>query len=293
MGFRNGDKGCPQRQSRPRADLRSQCAWGSLAGGPTSTQSCRTVQHDTLGHVTRKRKQSQSAALKIPRAPARRRAPCAREPRAVTAGVALFEESHAEYPELSVLPTQQHVGLGVGLCRQVGIDAAEQRRSRQALFEVERFRRLRIDGACHASLDHVGRLGLVNDRARDHFRGQQVIAHAAPGGRGLIGDEPVAGRDGMAVDGRLRQAGRSTADTHAVVFIEPALAAGSRLGIDARDALQNIRNILVGQLTDVFGSHDLNVLSRGPFGRERAFHGIADAGDESAAPIRRLRWMPS
>jgi hypothetical protein len=48
IGFHNGNEGCLQRQSMPRAGLRSLCACGSLAGGPTSTKSYRTVRYDKI-----------------------------------------------------------------------------------------------------------------------------------------------------------------------------------------------------------------------------------------------------
>ncbi len=55
----------------------------------------------------------------------------------------------------------------------------------------------------------------------------------------------------MAIDQCLRQAGIGTAQTHAIIFVEPAFATRGRADIDARQALQRIGNIFVGHLAHI------------------------------------------
>ena len=86
--------------------------------------------------------------------------------------------------------------------------------------------------------------------------GSMREAHAAADEAHLVEHEPVARGDGVAVDEGLREAGVGAANADAVVFVEAAGAARLGAGGDARNALQRIRDVLVGHLADVFrGDH--------------------------------------
>ena len=126
--------------------------------------------------------------------------------------------------------------------------------------EIERAAQPEIDRARDAALQQRGVLRLVDDHRADHLGRQQVEAGAAAHGRELVEDEPVAGRDRVAVDRHLRQAGRGAADADAVILVEAALAARCGRGVEPRQALERVGHVLVGELADVGGRDHLDVI---------------------------------
>ncbi len=122
------------------------------------------------------------------------------------------------------------------------------------------------------------------DLADDVGRQHQVVEAARR--VQLVEDEPVGGRERVAVQQRARQRRGQAAQVHALAFAEVAA------DDDAGHALQSFGEILVGELADVLGIERVDHADRLALGLERLAQAAADAGDHDLfdlARVRRLR----
>src|SRR3546814_10455423 len=90
----------------------------------------------------------------------------------------------------------------------------------------------------------------------------------------LVEDEPVGGRDCVAVDQRLGQVGRGAAQRHALALAELAI------DDDAGYALKRLGDILVRKFADIFRSDDVGDHIRIALGLDRLAERTANAGDD-------------
>ena len=80
------------------------------------------------------------------------------------------------------------------------------------------------DGAGNAAFDEIGCRAFADDHLGHDFRGQQCKADASSDGLDLVEHEPVARRNRMTVDERLREAWTRAAQAHAIVLVEAPFA---------------------------------------------------------------------
>src|SRR3546814_8381521 len=90
----------------------------------------------------------------------------------------------------------------------------------------------------------------------------------------LVEDEPVGGRDCVAVDQRLGQVGRGAAQRHALALAELAI------DDDAGYALKRLGDILVRKFADIFRADDVGDHIRIALGLDRLAERTANTGDD-------------
>ena len=110
------------------------------------------------------------------------------------------------------------------LVGQIGIHRLRRSLVGGRFAKIQRLARDDVDRARRAAFDHVGLLALVDFHIVDDLGRKQIEGNAAAHRLELVENEPVARRDRMTVDHRLRQAGIGAAYRDAVVFVEPAFA---------------------------------------------------------------------
>jgi hypothetical protein len=170
--------------------------------------------------------------------------------------------------------------LRVGLVRLIGVHDAGRGTAGERLFEVERAARDDVDGAGDAAFDEVGLRALVDHDLAHELGREERVADAAADLLHLVQHEPVAGRDGVAVDQRLREAGIGAAHADAIVLVEAAFVGARRAGRYAGYARERVGDVLVRHLADVLGSDDFLDRVRSSLRFERLLIRIADARND-------------
>ena len=198
---------------------------------------------------------------------------------AVAAQAAALVEGLDQNAEVAicVFPVHQAAELRFRLAREVRVDGAQRGLAGEVLFEVQRLAGADVDGARGTAFHQLGLRALVDDDLIHDFGREQGIADAAADVAGLVGDQPVAGADKMAIDQRLGKAGRRAAHAHTLAFVEAALAAAGCAHVDAGHALQRVRDVFGGQLADVLGADDLDVGGSFTLAVQGFLHAAADA----------------
>src|SRR3546814_12393166 len=90
-------------------------------------------------------------------------------------------------------------------------------------------------------------------------------------------DEPVGGRDAVAVEQRLGEVGRGAAQRDALALAELAV------DDDAGDALERLGDILVGEFADILGGDDVGDHRQVALRLDRFAERPADDGDDDFA----------
>ncbi len=108
-----------------------------------------------------------------------------------------------------ILPAYETRNLRVDLARQIRIGGLCRRRQCERV-EVERIARDDVDRAADPAFLDVGLRALVHFEASDDLGGQGEVVEAARRGD-LVEDEPVGGRDAVAVEQRLGEVRRGAA----------------------------------------------------------------------------------
>ncbi len=181
------------------------------------------------------------------------------------------------------LPADQAVELGPGRPGVGVVLGLERGLERPRLGQGQRLAGPDVDSAGHPALQNRGILGLVDFNALRDLGRQQFETDAAADRLELIEDEPIARRHRVAVHHDIGQAGRGAPDADPVVLVEAAFAAGLGLGVDARQALQGVGDVLVRQLADVDGGDRVDLVGRVLLDLDRLLQRLADAGDDDLA----------
>src|SRR3546814_13112995 len=140
-----------------------------------------------------------------------------------------------------------------------------------------------VDRPADAAFLDIRLRALVHLDPADDLGGQGQIVEAA-GRIELVEDEPVGGRDCVAVDQRLGQVGRGAAQRHALALAELAI------DDDAGYALKRLGDILVRKFAAIFRADDVGVYIRIALGLDRLAERTATAGYDDFGIGRVGRW---
>ena len=189
-------------------------------------------------------------------------------------------DHHAE-GALGVLPVEQARELRIVFVGKIRVGHLPGEESLHRL-QVERLARDDVDRAADAALFEVRLRRLEHFHLADDVRRQHQVVEAARRVQ-LVEDEPVGGRERVAVQQRARQRRGQAAQVHALAFAEVAA------DHDARHALQGFGEILVGELADVLGIQRVDHADRFALGLERFAQAAADAGNHDLFDLPRAR----
>ena len=193
--------------------------------------------------------------------------------------VGLFVAEGCDDPQPVVEIVAQHGGAGGFPARNLAALAHFRvARQRQALLQVERVARLEIDDPAQAARQQRGIGRLEHFDPADQFgrHAFEAVVAIVIAFADLVDFEPAD--EELAVEQRdvLFEPANADLRTLAVLAVD----------LDAGQALERFRHVLVGELADVLGGDRFDDQVRFALGLERVFERGPEAGDDDDVPAR-------